>query len=226
MSDGGPSDTRGLVVQKANVRVMVTYTRRTLLAGAAAATAVATVGTVGAPAPARAADPNSTQDMIDFVTLSAALTGIAAAKLAPGGFSATSPGSDPIDIKRDYFKWLSEKRPMPFDNLLNIVRTNRDKPAQAIIDQVQANPESKFLARSIVLMWYLGAWYDPDDLKTLAEPPPSPQEVSHKVISAKAYTQGWVWRVAQAHPMGSSDMQFGYWQRKPNPERPDFFGGA
>jgi hypothetical protein len=26
--------------------------------------------------------------------------------------------------------------------------------------------------------------------------------------------------------MGSSDMQFGYWQRKPNPERPDFFGGA
>jgi hypothetical protein len=26
--------------------------------------------------------------------------------------------------------------------------------------------------------------------------------------------------------MGSSDMQFGYWQRKPNPERPDFIGGA
>jgi hypothetical protein len=225
MSDR-PSDKRGLVVQNANVRVTVTYTRRTLLAGTAAATAVATLGTVGAPTPARAADPNSAQDMIDFVTLSAALTGIAAAKLAPGGFSATSPGSDPIDIKRDYFKWLSDKRPMAFDNLLNIVRTNRDKP-QAIIDQVQANPESKFLARSIVLMWYLGAWYDPDDLKALAEPSASPPpEVSHKVISAKAYTQGWVWRVAQAHPMGSSDMQFGYWQRKPNPERPDFFGGA
>jgi hypothetical protein len=217
MSDD-PSDKRGLVVQNANVRVTVTYTRRTLLAGAAAATAAATVGTLNTASPARAADPNSAQDMTDFVTLSAALTGIMAGKLAPA--------ADPIDIKREYFKWLSEKRPAPFEKLLNIIRDNRSAPAQAIIDKVQSDAESKFLARSIVLMWYLGAWYDPDELKMLAEPPSSPPEVSHKVISAKAYTQGWVWRVAQTHPMGSSDMQFGYWQRKPNPERPDFIGGA
>ena len=37
------------------------------------------------------------------------------------------------------------------------------------------------------------------------------------MISPKAYTQGWVWRVAQAHPMGYSDMQFGYWTREPPP---------
>jgi hypothetical protein len=37
------------------------------------------------------------------------------------------------------------------------------------------------------------------------------------VISSKAYTQGWLWRVIQAHPMGYSDMQFGYWTRKPEP---------
>jgi hypothetical protein len=217
MSDD-PSDKRSLVVQNANVRVTVTYTRRTLLAGAAAATAVATVGTLSTAPTARAADPNSPQDMTDFVKLSAVLTGIMEGKLAPA--------ADPIDIKRDYFKLVSEKRPAEFDKLLTIVRDNRNAPAQAIIDKVQSDPDSKFLARSIVLMWYLGAWYDPDDLKMLAEPPPSPPEVSHKVISAKAYTQGWVWRVAQTHPMGSSDMQFGYWQRKPNPERPDFIGGA
>ena len=217
MSDD-PSDKRSLVVQNANVRVTVTYTRRTLLAGAAAGTAVATVGTLSTAPTARAADANSAQDMTDFVKISAVLTGIMEGKLAPA--------ADPIDIKRDYFKWLSEKQPATFDKLLTIVRDNRNAPAQAIIDKVQSDPDSKFLARSIVLMWYLGAWYDPDDLKTLAEPPPSPPEVSHKVISAKAYTQGWVWRVAQAHPMGSSDMQFGYWQRKPNPERPDFIGGA
>jgi hypothetical protein len=215
MSDD-PSDKHSLVVQNAHVRVTVTYTRRTLLAGAAAATAAATVATLSTPPPARAADANSAQDMTDFVTLSAALTGIVAAKLAPA--------ADPIDIKRDYFKLLNEKQPAAFDKLLTIVRDNRNAPAQAIIDKVQADPESKFLARSIVLMWYLGAWYDPGELKMLTEP--SPPEVSHKVISAKAYTQGWVWRVAQAHPMGSSDMQFGYWQRKPNPERPDFIGGA
>jgi Membrane bound FAD containing D-sorbitol dehydrogenase len=217
MSDD-PSDKRSLIVQNANVRVTVTYTRRTLLAGAAAATAVATVGTLSTAPTARAADPNSAQDMTDFVKLSAVLTGIMEGKLAPA--------ADPIDIKRDYFKLVSEKRPAEFDKLLNIVRDNRNAPAQEIIDKVQSDPDSKFLARSIVLMWYLGAWYDPGDLKMLAEPPPSPPEVSHRVISAKAYTQGWVWRVAQTHPMGSSDMQFGYWQRKPNPERPDFIGGA
>ena len=102
-----------------------------------------------------------------------------------------APAADPIDIKRDYFKLVSEKRPAAFDKLLNIVRDNRNAPAQAIIDNVQSDPDSKFLARSIVLMWYLGAWYDPDDLKMLAEPPASPPEVSHRVISAKAYTQGW-----------------------------------
>lgn len=216
MSDD-PSDNRSLVVQNANVRVTVTYTRRTLLAGAAAATAAATVGTLSTPRPTRAADANSVQDMTDFVALSAALTGIMADKLAPA--------AHPIDIKRDYFKWLSEKQPAGFEKLLTIVRENRNAP-QAIIDKVQSDPESNFLARSIVLMWYLGAWYDPGELRMLAEPPPSPPEVSHKVISAKAYTQGWIWRVAQAHPMGSSDMQFGYWQRKPNPEHPDFIGGA
>jgi hypothetical protein len=216
MSDD-PSDKRGLVLQNANVRVTITYTRRTLLAGAAAATAAATVGTLSTTPPARAADANSAQDMSDFVALSAALTGIMGTKLAPA--------ADPIDIKRDYFKWLSERQPAAFEKLMNIARENRNAP-QAIIDKVQSDPESKFLGRSVVLMWYLGAWYDPDDLKMLAEPPPSPPETSHQVISAKAYTQGWVWRVAQAHPMGSSDMQFGYWQRKPNPERPDFIGGA
>lgn len=209
------------IAQNARVRVTVGYTRRTVLAGAAAATAVATVGTVDTTVPAHAADPNSAQDMTDFITLSSALTGIAATKLAPG--------SDPIDIKRDYFKWLSDKQPAVLEKVLNIVRENRSASnlPQLIIEKVQADLDSKFLARSIVLMWYLGAWYDPDHLKTLADPaaPFSEAATSYRVISSKAYAQGWVWRVAQTHPMGSSDMQFGYWQHKPNP-RTDFIGGA
>ena len=224
MSDRLPEE-QNPIVQNANIHVTITYTRRTLLAGAAAATAAATVGTVITTMPARAADPISTEDLSAFVTLSAALTGIQDKQLAPG-FDRAPPGSDSIDIKRDYFRWVKEKRSVAFEKLLGIAKGNPKPAAQAIIEQVQADPESKYLARSIVLMWYVGAWYVPDDLKILAEPPASPPEVSHKVISAKAYTQGWVWRVAQAHPMGSSDMQFGYWQRKPNPERPDFFGGA
>jgi hypothetical protein len=87
---------------------------------------------------------------------------------------------------------------------------------------VQARPDTKYLARSIVLMWYLGAWYDPDHLRALVEHP-SAAPARFEVISPKAYTQGCVWRVAQAHPMGFSEMQFGYWSRPPNP-RGDFTG--
>ncbi len=38
--------------------------------------------------------------------------------------------------------------------------------------------------------------------------------LSH-IVSAKAYTLGLVWQIAQAHPMGYSNLQFGYWSREP-----------
>jgi len=38
-----------------------------------------------------------------------------------------------------------------------------------------------------------------------------------KVISPTAYTQGWTWRVAQAHPMGYSELRYGYWAEEPLP---------
>jgi len=220
MSDRLPEE-QNPIVQNANIHVTITYTRRTLLAGAAAATAAATVGTVITTMPARAADPISTEDLSAFVTLSAALTGIQDKQLAPG-FDRAPPGSDSIDIKRDYFRWVKEKRSVAFEKLLGIAKGNPKPAAQAIIEQVQADPESKYLARSIVLMWYLGAWYDPDHLRALVERP-NPPPAKFEVISPKAYTQGWALRVAQAHPMGFSEMQFGYWSRPPS-ARTDFIG--
>ena len=44
-------------------------------------------------------------------------------------------------------------------------------------------------------------------------PPVNPD----KVISSAAYTQGWMWRVGQAHPMGYSEWRFGYWAADPPP---------
>jgi hypothetical protein len=38
-----------------------------------------------------------------------------------------------------------------------------------------------------------------------------------RVVSATAYTQGWTWRVAQAHPMGYSELRYGYWGNDPLP---------
>jgi D-sorbitol dehydrogenase-like protein len=189
------------------------FTRRGVLAGAAAATAAVSIGAAETPASAQADD-----DMVTFVQLSAALTGIAATKLATGNFNAPVPNSDPVDIKRVYFDRVS-KRPA-FRRLLQITRDARQ--AEAIIEQVKATPETKYLARSIVLMWYLGAWYDPGDLQKAAELPNHPQP-AFKVISSKAYTQAWALRVAQAHPMGFSEMQFGYWARQPS-DRSAFTG--
>jgi hypothetical protein len=192
-------------------------TRRGVLAGAAAATAAVSIGGTDTPAAAQTAD-----DMVTFVQLSAALTGIAAGKLAAPNFDAkapTPPNSDPVGTKRVYFDRASKTRPPVFRRLLQIARDAQKLPeprrADAIIEQVAATPETKYLARSVVLMWYLGAWYDPGDLQKAAESPnhPSPP---FKVISSKAYTQAWALRVAQAHPMGFSEMQFGYWARPPS----------
>jgi Membrane bound FAD containing D-sorbitol dehydrogenase len=196
-------------------------TRRTVLTGAAAATAAATVGaTLDTPAHAQSVDVNSQEDMELFVWLSSALTGIPATKLAPG--------SDPVNVKREYLTRANERCPAALENLLRLARKNRDAPDH-IIDALKfddddknktpSDVEAKYLARSIVLMWYLGAWYEPDELKALRKDlPKDPTRVpKFEVVSPKAYTQAWALRVAQAHPMGFSEMQFGYWTRPPNP---------
>jgi len=198
------------------------FTRRTVLAGAAAATAAISVGAVDSPASAQ-----TRQDMVNFVLLSGALTGITETKLAPGfDLAKSEPGSDPVDVKQEYFDWVNKRRPAALKRLLQITADSQKLAAadraQAIIDKVQATPDTKYLARSIVLMWYLGAWYDPDNLRALVERP-DPPPAKFEVISPKAYTQGWALRVAQAHPMGFSEMQFGYWSRPPS-ARIDFIG--
>jgi hypothetical protein len=190
-------------------------TRRTLLAGAAA-TAAATVG-VDTPAIGQTADPDK---ITIFANLSAALTGIAKLKLAPD--------TDPVDVKQEYFKRVQDKQPAAFGKLLQIARDQnlqipgpgtdgvvQQGDVDKLVAKIEASDDTKFLARSIVLMWYLGSWYEPDDLKKLTVDPQ--QFIPHTVISPTTYTQGWLWRVAQAHPMGYSELQFGYWTRNPEP---------
>ncbi len=196
-----------------------TVTRRSVLAGAAAATAA----TLGSDIPALAQAAQTPTDLDVFVTLSSALTGIAAGKL--------KPFADSLDLSKEYFDWVTDwaaKKPSTALTTLLQVARSTSLPASkddGIIKQPGVDrlvkgietqgDEPKYLARSIVLMWYLGSWYEPDDLKTL--PLTAPSFIKHTVISPKAYTQGWVWSVAQAHPMGYSDMQFGYWTREPPP---------
>jgi hypothetical protein len=193
--------------------------RRAMLTGAVATTAVAAVGASDISAYAHAADPNSKRDMMAFLLLSAALTGIHVVNLAPeftpnnDDLLNSDPGVDPFNVKNDYFNWINASEAPTFERLLQIAQ-NHSKSATDIVTAVNASDDTKFLARSIVLLWYLGSWYDPDDLKKNSTPGPG-AFIASEVVSAKAYTQGLVWQIAQAHPMGYSNLQFGYWSREP-----------
>jgi hypothetical protein len=186
------------------------FSRRAIVAGTVATATVAAASHLADPAYGQGLDPESKPDMMAFLLLSGALTGVNKLILAPE-LSGSDPGTDPINIKNDYFRWIVAKDRTPsFAAMLAFAKKNPAPSAQDIIKFVSTgNNDIKLLARSIVLLWYLGSWYDPKDLQT--HPPPVPSEV----VSAKAYTQGLVWQIAGAHPMGYSNMQFGYWSRNP-----------
>jgi hypothetical protein len=208
-------------------------TRRDVIAGAALATGIAAAGL---PARAQGLDPGSSRDMVAFIVLSWVLTGISPRSLAPGfkipapnaDLLLVNPGNDPVNIKREYFNWINDRQAPTFERLLRIVRDSRTSAnlAETILQKVKADEEAKYLARSIVLLWYLGSWYEPADLRKASEdlrkdPANFTKDrakgafIRSTVVSAKAYTQGWIWQIAQAHPMGYSDLQFGYWNRDP-----------
>jgi hypothetical protein len=198
-----------------------TISRRAMVAGTLATTAVAAVLPLGDFAYAQASNP--AQDMVAFLLLSEALTGVNRQTLAPEFTSDpneilhSDPGVDPINIKNTYFDWITVHVPASsFEQLLQIAKDNRKLPGSIIPKVNDSDDSTKFLARSVVLLWYLGSWYEPADLKKFHD---SPQlltgPIPSQVVSAAAYTQGLVWLIAGAHPMGYSNLQFGYWSRDP-----------
>jgi hypothetical protein len=202
--------------------------RRAMLSGAAATTAVAAVGASDRPAYARAADPNAHPDMMAFLVLSSALTGLEIIRLAPEFAKVkdkpdildADPGVDPLNVKNDYFSWINASAAPTFEKLLQIARDHHQSLPDIVSAVNASDDDTKFLARSIVLLWYLGSWYKPEDLKkNTAQDPSGP--IPSQVVSAKAYALGLVWLIAQAHPMGYSNLQFGYWSRDPaDPSNP------
>jgi hypothetical protein len=156
-------------------------------------------------------DPAPT-DLDLFVGLSAALTGVSSDLLAPF--------LDPINVKQSYFDTAQKSDPKLFAQLLQIYAPIQSQPPTQIADTIlnQSGDAIRYLARAIMLEWYLGSWYAPADL---AKPSPF---IPFKVISSAAYTQGWAWRVAQSKPMGYSEWTFGYWSSPP-PSLSDFVEG-
>ena len=158
----------------------------------------------------------SATPMQNFVRLSVAMTGIAQSVLAPD--------VDPFNMKQLYFDTANAKDGPTFQQLLGIVAANPTLTGDALANLIlnQSGEAVGFLGRAILLMWYFGAWYDPTALQTAAQQAakgqnPAPGTFPYTVLTADAYTQGWIWSVAQAHPMGYSNLRFGYWNSPPPP---------
>jgi len=172
--------------------------RRVILIRAAA---VATSAAIAPLATTRslAADADA---MPLFIRMSVALTGLPEGKL--------NPKRNTLRVNVTLLDRASADA--SFTQLLKICRDNPQLSGDALAKAIfaQADERGSRLARSIMLSWYLGAWYQPDSLK---EAPFLPYEVP----SSDAYTQAWAWRVAQAHPMGYSEFFYGYWNGDPIP---------
>jgi hypothetical protein len=204
---------------------MTDISRRAVIVGVTATAAAAALGTVLVTPPLALAEPAELQETT-FGRLSAILTGI------PVGI--LNPDVDPLQLNREIFLKISgTKHAKTLTLMLQKFAAAKPEDQVAAVKSMvtkwdKANDDQDamcFLGRSIILAWYLGAWYDPDSLKQLSYAKreayyayrrySSKVLIPHTVLSANAYTSGMVWRAMQAHPMGYSNLQFGYWAKKP-----------
>ena len=145
--------------------------------------------------------------LADFANMSAALTGFQA--------NVLRPFLDPVNLSGAYYSFAVSQVGQPaMDALLASYRAIAAQPPQTIADTLlqTASPtpsNQAQIAQSIVAMWYLGSWYKPS-FQNAGVPGAVVQ-----VVSSQAYTNGLVWRAAQAHPMGYSAFAFGYWSQPP-----------
>jgi hypothetical protein len=146
------------------------------------------------------ADPN----LPAFVSLSCVLTGFPQERVAPP--------LDPIGLAAQFLAWITEQvGQAQVDALLKAFSAIQPPTEQAVQQQIMADPALGPLARRIIRLWYLGIWY-------FQEPPAAVsthQNPNGVVVSMNAYTGGLAWDAIQAHPMGYSEMHYGYWADVP-----------
>ncbi len=168
-----------------------------------------------------------------FVGLSSVLTAVPKGELSPFADVldlktvfydklAAEVGADDVNALLERYKGLADgagfdpTNPDPPDspgaqNVGNAIMNPGEGASDS--DKHQAD-----ICSSIIKMWYLGAWYP------VERPHQGDHYFSGKVISSQAYKQGWVWKMAQAHPMGYSQYAFGYWTKEP-PSLDDYVKG-
>ena len=141
------------------------------------------------------ATPASATRVTNFAAMSAALTGFS--------LDTISPDLDVADLKSAYLQAADKNgQGQEVDRLiaqfLGMKGQTSQEIANALLDAGKQPADLIAAARHILEMWYLGSW-------------------NGVVISSNAYIGGLAWQAAQAHAMGYSEWEFGYWAQEPPP---------
>ena len=198
----------------------MTLTRRSIVRGAGAAGSLLLVG--GLPVWARGEQSPDEPAPPDYVRLSSALLGVDPARLEP----EARPGDVPL---ADAFHALClEAAPNATAALLSAWREAAPPPGAPGPDTEAAagrllvgggRPREDgvgALARLTMLMWLYGVWYGGTETARMSDSAAviGPDHRTDLVVSVRAYRNGWIWRLAQARPMGVAGAP-GSWAEAP-----------
>ncbi len=207
-------------------------TRRSVIRGAGAAGSLLLAG--GLPLWARGEQPPAAPAPPDYLRLSSALLGVDAVRLEPEPRAGEAPLAD------IFHALCREAAPDATAALLAAWREAGEGGAAAAHGPAGAAAAGRLLAergrpredgvgalaRLTMLMWLCGAWYGGTET---ARAPASaavigPDHRTDFVVSVRAYQNGWIWRFAQARPMGVAGAP-GAWAEAP-PSLAEVIDGA
>ena len=210
----------------------MTLTRRSIIHGAGAAGSVLLVG--GLPVWARGEQLPDESAPRDYLRLSAALIGADPARLEPEARAGE------VALADAFHALCREAAPDATTALLAAWREaaspggpEPDGAAEAgaagrLLAGGRRPPEDGVgtMARLTMLMWLYGVWYGETETARVPESAAviGPDHRTDLVVSVRAYRNGWIWRLAQARPMGTAGAP-GDWAETP-PGLDEFLDGA
>ncbi|QDU42868.1 Membrane bound FAD containing D-sorbitol dehydrogenase [Symmachiella dynata] len=138
-----------------------------------------------------------------FIDLSVVLTGFDETELLLTG------------VGQEYFDTLVRGAGQTNADGLLIAAQSAGPNEQAIERAIWDDDRFGPMARSIVIMWYVGNWHPLSVDWHAAFAPPSHSPLEGHVISANAYREGLVWPNMGTHPRGVKPAGFGMWRAAP-----------
>ena len=205
-------------------------TRRSVIQGAVGSLVL--VG--GLPVWARGEQQPDEPAPTDYLRLSAALVGADPARLEPEARAGE------VALADTFHALCLEAAPAATAALLAAWREAAPRAGEAAGGEAELAAAGRLLAgggraradgvgaltRLTMLMWLYGVWYGGTETARMPDSAAviGPDHRTDLVVSVRAYRNGWIWRLAQARPMGVAGAP-GSWAEAP-PGLDDFLDGA